>query len=323
MKNYLATSLASACIMLAACGGGGGGGTPSAGTPNSGTPASSVPAASAAAPFQAATFGTVAGPTAATILAAASSADNLAVLSSPDSGQALPRNKQELAKWAMNRYSKSANRVQAVEAIPATACPGGGSLSGSLNDANNNGDFDAGDSLSLSFNACVLEAGQLPVNGSFSIRANSLVYAANGDIANASLTMTFNNFSSYGNTLNGATTIAVNGAAVTTTYSNFTTTRGTGQPTILNYTAALSASGTLSISGLITINNNTYTLSTPTPIVFGSTYPIGGILRVTDAAGARIDIISSNLQGGFVDCDLYLPGDSVRDGRISSAWSAL
>lgn len=152
---------------------------------------------------------------------------------------------------------------------------------------------------------------------------NSISYNNVGDINSASLTMNFNNFNSYGNTLNGAALISVNGTSFSTTYSNLSSVRGSAQPVILNYTAVINSNGQITVNGLITINNNTYTLATPIAITTGIAYPISGTLRVTDAAGARIDIISSNLNGGFVDCDLYLAGDNLRDGRISSAWSAL
>lgn len=313
MKALNFSAILATSLLLIGCGGGGGGGA---------TPASTgIPLASAAAPFTVAGFGAVAGPSAATVLAATSASSGLDSIASAGGNALLPSDAAGLAKWALGRFGSTRESAQAVETIPTEACPSGGTLSGSFNDADGNEDLSAGDAVTLNFSNCVLQVGQQAVNGSFTISVNSIAYIGQ-EISSASLTMSFSNFSSYGNTLNGAATIAISGNSVSTTYTNFSSTRGSTPAVILNYTAAINGNA-LSINGLITINNNTYTLSTPTGITFGTTYPISGILRVTDAAGGRIDIISSNVSGPFVDCDLYLTGDNIRDGRISSAWSAI
>jgi hypothetical protein len=318
--NWLA-ALASATLV--ACGGGGDAGNTTSG---------GIPPTSAAAPLTTTNFGNVAGPSAASILTSAVTTDGVSIIRSSSSGSSKPSGKADnspyglatLAISSLKLKGKSSD-VSVARAVTtdSQACPGGGSLTVSFDDADDNNDLSAGDSLSLSTNNCVIEAGQPAINGSFSLRVNTISYTAAGDIASASLTMNFNNLVSAGNTMNGAVTVAISSAGITTTYQNFSNARGSATPAILNFTSAISSAGQLSINGLITVNNSTYTLSTPTPISFGSFYPVAGILRITDAAGARIDVISNGNAGGSLDCDLFLAGDNVRDGRISSTWAAL
>jgi hypothetical protein len=289
-------------------------------------PQPQVPPAAAAAPLTTANFGSVAGPTAAAILASAVADNGLEILSSASSRSnragiqsAVPSN---LALWAIKSIRPGRERAQAITPI-AQACPFGGTLSGNMNDADNNEDISAGDTITITGSNCVTESGGLAINGGLTIRVNSIAFDTVGDVTNASLSMSFSNFTSAGNTLNGAVTVSISGNTVTTAYENFSNSRPGVAASLLNFTSVISTTGTLAINGIITTNDNTYTLTTTSPLIFGSQYPIGGTLRVTDASGGRVDLISSNVSGGFLDCDLFLPGDSVRDGRISTAWSAL
>lgn len=301
---------------LVACGGGGG----------SSPPATQIPLASAAAPLGTATFGTIAGPTAAAVLASAVADNSLEIIASaasPSSASGLQSSSpSQWALWAMRSVRNGREQAQAVSSF-SDVCLFGGSLSGSLNDADNNSDLTAGDSVTVNASNCITESGGLAINGGFSIRVNSIAYNNFGNVTSASLSMSFSNFTGAGNTLNGSVNVGVANGAVTTSYENFSNARTGIATSTLNFTSVVSSTGSLSISGLITVNNNTYTLSTPTALTFGARYPIGGTLRLVDAAGGRIDFVSTNVSGGYLDCDLYLPGDSVRDGRISSAWSAL
>jgi hypothetical protein len=312
LKSILAL-VASAAV--AACGGGGGG-----------SPVPQIPPASAAAALTTGNFGSIAGPTAAAILAS-SVADNSLEIIAGSTSQANTSGLQsaspsQLALWAIRSARNGREQAQTVTSLNQ-ACPAGGSLTGSFNDSDNNDDISAGDTLTINANSCVTTTGGLAINGGFTLRVNSITYNNIGDVTSASLSMSFNNFTGAGNTLNGAVTISVSAGSVTANYQNFSNARPGAATSTLNFTSVVTNSGSLTINGLITVNNNTYTLSTPTALTFGSRYPIGGVLRVVDAAGGRIDLVSTNVSGGYLDCDLYLPGDSVRDGRISSAWSAL
>lgn len=313
MKFFQRLTMIAVSGFLLACGGGGGGG---------GSSSPLIPPASAAAPFSQTNFPTAAGTTAATILAAATSESVRDSIASAPAVNRLPNTPNGLVRWAISQRGSQRESAQAVQSFSESCVSG--SLSGSFNDANNDGDLSGGDSATFNFNNCVLQSGDPAVNGSFTMQVATAQYNSSDEIAAFSITINYSNFVSYGITLNGAATVNLNSSGLSTTYTNFASVRAGGTLSILNYTAVINNSQQMSINGLITFGNNTYTLSTPALISLGSTYPIAGYLRVTDAAGGRIDITSFLLKTvPTVDCDLYLPGDNTRDNRITSAWSAL
>lgn len=298
-------------LALVACGGGGGSG-------------SSVPPASAAAPFTIAGYSAVATPVASSLISVASSGNVLDALSADSSATpaALTRGDAVgIARWAISNWGVS-NREKpaAVEQVGAN-CPAGGSFSGSVNDRDNNLELSPGDSLSLTFSNCKFAINDLPVSGGYALTVNSITLDQFDNILTASFNTTFSNLGTAGNLLNGAVSMQINTLtdSYTASYSNFTASRGSAAPTIVNITVSANASQ-VSVSGTMTVNNNTYTLSTPVPLVFGVTYPTSGTFRVTDAAGGRIDFVTINSTLYF---DLYLPGDSVRDAQTTTTWSAL
>lgn len=298
-------------LALAACGGGGGAG-------------SSVPPASAAAPFSIASYSSVATPAASTLISVASSGNVLDALSAQSSSgpSALIRGDAVgIARWAVSNWT-SANRERpaATESF-SDFCNWSGSFSGSINDRDNNGDLSAGDSLSLTFTNCRFAEGDLPVSGSYALTVNSVTFNQFGDIATASFNTTFTNLGTAGNLLNGSVSMQINALtdSYTASYSNFTSSRGAATPTVVNVTVSANASQ-VSVSGTMTVNNNTYTLSTPSALIFGLTYPTSGTFRITDAAGGRIDFVTVDSVLYF---DLYLPGDLIRDARTTTTWAAL
>lgn len=119
--NFAAVLFISA--FMTACGGGGSGGV-----------GSGTPSASAAAPFTVANFGSVAGPSAASVLIALSGDTGLDQIASADRGIVLPSTTTKLVLWTLSRHRSVRESVQAVQTIPAEACPGGGTLSGYVND---------------------------------------------------------------------------------------------------------------------------------------------------------------------------------------------
>ncbi len=275
-------------------------------------------------PLSSTNFGNIAGAAAGSILAAAGAGSGLDALSNASANSSVRKLgglPSAWALWALNTAGPSLEQSQASES-GSEPCAAGGSLNYTFNDNDNDDDFSNGDSISFVASNCVAGVGELPINGGFAININAISYAGD-EIIGASLSMSFTNFSSVGNTLNGSVTITVANNSVTSSYTNFSNTRGASSSAILNYTTVITSNGQLSISGLITVNNDTYTLSTISPIVFGAAYPIGGLLRVTDASGARVDIISNASAGGSFVCDLYLAGDQIRDAQIASVWSAL
>ncbi|MFM7330397.1 MAG: hypothetical protein ACKO1L_01840 [Brachymonas sp.] len=106
------------------------------------------------------------------------------------------------------------------------------------------------------------------------------------------------------------------------TYEDFTLVRSS-VTSILNLTASTNMLSQLTMSGLITVDNNTYTVSTPTPISFGAYYLSAGMMRITDASGNRIDLLPNTLGGGTVDIHLYV-GSAITPTRTTNAvWTAL
>lgn len=299
-------------LVLVACGGGGGS-------------SSSVPPASAAAPFSPANYSTIATPAASSLISVASSGNIVGALSADSSngGFALLRGDSVgIARWALARMNTPVREnPKAVQSIDNVPCGFSGTLSGSANDRDNNGDLSAGDSLSIAASNCRFVSGDLPLNGNFSMTVNAVTFNAFGEVRTASLGVTFTNFGAAGNILNGAVSMQLDTTndSYSASYSNFTSTRGSGTPTVANLTVSAVGSQ-VTIAGTITVNNNTYTLSTPIPLSFGLTYPIAGTFRLTDAAGGRIDFVSSASNVVF---ELYLPGDSVRDAQITTTWASL
>jgi hypothetical protein len=307
---------------LTACGGGGGSGS------TTDTVGPRIPPASAATPFTASNFDSYAAPSAAAILASSATSDGLEGLQSANPRTSANLNTSspvKLAMWAL-RSVQTNGREQAQAVKTSTQACTSGSLSVSVDDADNNNKLSARDSINFNATNCVVKLGALPINGAFSMTFNTITLDQADDVVSASLAANFSNFSSAGNTLNGAAAMTLDRSAISITYTNFTSTRGSAPPVIFNYSASfnsLTGMPTLSINGLITINNNTYTLSTPAAMRFGTAYPIAGTLRVVDAAGGRIDIVSNSAAGGSLDFDFYAPGASVRSNRISRAWSAI
>ena len=298
-------------LALVACGGGGGAGT-------------SVPPASAAAPFSIASYSSVATPAASSLISVASSGNVLDVLAAESSSRpsALIRGDAVgIARWALSNWTVSNRELPAATESISDPCSASGSFNGTFNDQDNNGDLSPGDSASLTFSNCSFASGDLPVNGGFAITVNAVTFNQFGDIVSASLSTTFTNLGTAGNLLNGSVSMQINALtnSYTASYSNFTSSRGSATPTVVNITVSADTTE-VRVSGTMTVNNNTYTLSTPVALIFGLTYPTSGTFRITDAAGGRIDFVTVNSVLYF---DLYLPGDSIRDAQTTTTWAAL
>jgi hypothetical protein len=313
MKTIKMILAVCASAVLVACGGGGGGG---------GSTTAPVPLASAATPLSASNYSSVATPTAAALVASSTVDDTLDILSSASSeraSQALSANPMQLALFALENFGTIREQVAAVNSTNR-ACPVSGSLSGSFNDADNSTSFSSGDTLSATVVNCVLAAGQPAANGSFSMTLNSLTRGAGNVITNLNTSMSFTNFSVDGTTLNGVATLAGNpNGASSVTYSNLSSTRR-GITTIHNFTASKNSLGQVTFSGLITVGNNTYTISTVNAVTYGLNSPNAGTLRITDANNNRVDLVMSP---SALNVSLFLNGATVASNSFSVAWSAL
>jgi hypothetical protein len=309
-----------ASAALVACGGGGSGGT---------NPSAQIPPASAATPLSASNYSAVATPTAAALFAASTVGDTFDSISSVSASAPEPSNTDALSGFNPMHLSvlatnvlQSREQAQTIRSA-SQACPGGGSLSGTANDADNSNSATAGDSVTLTANNCILTVGQPAANGSFGMTFNTLTRNASGVITSLSASISFSNFSIDGSTFNGAATVSgVPNGAATISYNNFSTVRR-GSTIVYNFTNSSTAAGQVTISGLITVNNNTYTLSTVTPIVYGAYRPQSGTLRIADANNNRIELTPNSAGAGSVDIRLFLAGSSTASSTINVPWSAI
>lgn len=308
-------------ISLVACGGGGGGG--------GGTPQTQIPPASAATALSASNYSAVATPTAAALAASSTVNDTFESINSasaPANAQQpalalLSANPMQLSLLSLNYFS-AREQSQAVRSTSQN-CPGGGSLSGTANDADNSNNASAGDTLTLIANNCILATGQPAANGSMSISINALTKNTAGVISNLNIRVSFASFSIDGSAYNGEATVSgVPNGAASIVYDNFSIVRR-GVNAIYNYTSSSNAAGQVTISGLITVNNSTYTLATVSPIVYGVYRPQSGTLRISDAANNKIELSPNAAGTGSVDIRLYLAGATVPSSAVNVPWSAI
>lgn len=183
-----------------------------------------------------------------------------------------------------------------------------GSLQVTVNDADNNDEVSAGDSVTLLASQCVFETGQPAVNGSLSLRVNSIQFDRYGEVSSAGVGLNFTQFSIGDLTLNGAATVSASGGDVTLAYRHLTA-RVDDQSLVYNYTLTV-RQGSLAVNGSLSLNDSTYRLSTLQPISMGRVYPNGGQLKITDGHGAYV--LSNFQPSGYVN-RLFLAGDDLVD----------
>lgn len=218
-----------------------------------------------------------------------------------------------IAAFALKRVGAAQAMRETAQGVSSSLSPDclpGGSLLVTVNDADNNGDASAGDTVTLDATQCVFGSGQPAVSGRLTIRVNGIAYGAGGIVASASVGLTFTGFTVGDVSLDGSATASSSGDTVTLAYRNLTARQG-GQSLVYNYTLVASNSG-LRADGLITFNGSTYGMSTPQLITFGSVYPNGGLLKITDGHGAYA--LSNFQSAGYVN-QLYLAGDNVVDAQ--------
>jgi hypothetical protein len=263
-------------VLLAACGGGGG--------------------SSETAGFDAANYQSVAEPMAATVLSTGGVTATLGNMTGGELPLEIGHTPQPDPVALLKQLMAQRTREQAQQVEPfSEVCAGGGTLSGTANDADNNGDLSTGDSATITANNCVIEGVKL--NGGLSIGVSR--YTASSTSESGALTLSFSNFSAADAVLNGNATVSFDGnstqAHVSVGFSNATVT-SSGQAVTLNCTASVTVSGStssLSLAGGVGMNGHTYTLSQPVP--FSATtagLQSGGTLQIQEAVGARVKLVA-------------------------------
>lgn len=191
-----------------------------------------------------------------------------------------------------------------------------GSLLVTANDADNNNELSAGDTITLAATQCVFEVGQPAVNGSLALRVDSVQLDRFGDVSSAGVSLTFSNFRVDDFALNGVAALSASADTVTLTYRNLTALLG-DQSLVYNFTLT-ARPDSLAVSGSLGLNDSVYRLSTAQPITMGAVYPNGGQLKITDGHGAYV--LSTMQASGFVN-RLYLAGDELVDATgLLHAW---
>ncbi|MEW6705354.1 MAG: hypothetical protein AB1430_10925 [Pseudomonadota bacterium] len=299
-----ALPVALACAaLLAACGGGGGDGNDDG------------PRASAGSDINATNYQSFSGPLAHAVLdlgggtavaepfgpgptAALSGRSGLALLS------AGPR----------RAIIQSARRQTVYESN--TPCDHAGSLSTSVDDANDNNILDAGDSIAFTAASCQFAANEPPMNGGFSMTLLQVQFDGQNNPRSMQVSGSFSNLGIGSDAMNGRFQLSLGFGTdgSQTLQMSFVDLSATHGGTSLTYNATLSASysangsGSFSLQGTLKAGGETYLLEQTTG--FGTVpttlYPVSGSVRLKDAAGDTLVLEARS--GDLVDFKFYPAG---------------
>lgn len=229
--------------------------------------------------------------------------------------------------------------------VEVEPCEGGGTVTASLEDLNNNNDIDAGESVTLVADQCV--EGGARVNGTMRVQIDSLSGDPNTDFFSMALTITLDSLAvtTAGGTVNGSgtlglgvsntgpfsslATLTASSLSTSGTYgtlsfarslANFTMTMTTS-PSGFGYADAVEVSGTFVSS---TLESKSVVLTTVNPFVTPSTsnYPTGGQLTATGLNGSRARVTAQS-DGNTVLIELDADGNGVYEMSVSKLWSEL
>ena len=293
-----------ACAALAACGGGG------SDSGSSGGGGSGTPVALSASNYEVAANEAVATSLGVTDLAGQANIVTGASVSTQPNWAKIGWQQWLAARAAWNGTPTLAGASSST----TISCSGGGNLVVSANDANNNGTFDSGDSLSVTANSCV-ESG-VTVSGSFSA---SLTSNPTGDpsgcVYGVALAFTFQSFTATDSTgvatANGQFALSSNRTACSTgtdsisasTFAEtFTAAGATRSRSLIDYSATIAftpTQSTTTLAGTITstaLNGGSLTITPPTPacgkvsVLYARTNGVGVVI-VSEPPFNAVDVI--------------------------------
>lgn len=256
--------------------------------------------------------------------------------------------REQMAKLpAYMADAKAESALTGVVQSQTAACPLGGSLTVSVNDADNNGVLSAGDSLTIVSNSCVVSAGtttgslgfvinavagnyQSPTStnytlgvtmnfGNFTVTTPGLVASVNGSL---SLTAAANGVNTLDETISTPSlTMAGTYGGVTRSRSltNYSAT-ASRVPTASSYQTSYSIDATLTSTGL---SSQAISVATTTAFVRQSTdvYPSSGVMLLTDSSNAKLKLTAlSNTQ---VKEELDANGDGLYESNTTVNWTSL
>lgn len=322
------------CLLgLSACGGGGG----SAGTPSSPAPADTM-------------LGISASNYQAVGQSAVSSAlflnDTGGIVTGAESGgdPRLLRHAVDAARRAMGVASGRQAVLSGAEVRETVPCSQGGSLVIGVNDVNNNGNFDLGDSLTLDAQSCKEDGDVMQGRLALSVQALTGVYDSNNYSATLAMTLTAFSVTTGSDMAQGDGTITLTVSQTPAGVSevvlatsrlvlsgrtggqNFTTTLtdikltlrvesvGGSPRTSISYAGKLASSGFDSKQVLIT---------TPQPLVIasGDSYPSSGYLMVQGNANSTLRVTAVNRSQARLELDAQ--GDGSYETQVLKTWAEL
>ncbi len=323
------------CVALAGCGGGGGGSS----TP---PPSGSVTITSANYPVvaQQALSGAFFMVDSASAAGGTPSATGVQASLTASPVQYALAQLPRLDLWFQSRPPVAAGVIT----TSTVNCTHGGSLSVSVNDANNNSVLDAGDSFTMTMNNC--QEGADTMKGTLQMTVNSLsgniqtyvfslgvtLTLTNLEVSNAttkvvgngSLTETINSRRLYDQTVTVTTpalTLAstVAGSTHTVSLSSYTASQVLA-PSGAGYTSSVSTNGNIVISDL---GSDTLTVATLSPLVRFSTdsYPSSGQLSVADTGGRKVRLTVTNKTSVLIEADADANGSY--ELSTTKLWSEL
>jgi hypothetical protein len=286
---------------LAACGGGGGGDSAPSGV--------SVPtavrsgSASASSDLTAANASGFAGSMARAVMSGADgsvpgvSAGRESPLTRGGSG-VLSQGRLAFVFGSAARAAAGNGREQAQATSTQTvACPLGGSMTITLNDADGNQKLSAGDSANIQFNACVAEAGKPAATGTLAFTLNAVELDAQQEPSALDASITLTAFAENGfGSMSGSFRVWFKQESSTSTRERIsylgTAVAESGQTLAYSFdvygASTSSGSGSFDINGAVTVGGQTYAV---TSTVFGhgnGTLPDVGALTIRDAAGDAV-----------------------------------
>jgi hypothetical protein len=209
------------------------------------------------------------------------------------------------------------------------ACPYGGSIAVTVNDADNNNKLSAGDTASFVFNACVAEFGLPAANGSLAFTVNAVELDANDEPTALDASFTLSGFVENGfGSISGGFRVwfKEEGAASLRQRVSYLAATVVENAQTLTYdfdTYGLvgTTTGSFDVVGAVTIGGQTYTVTSD---VFSHTLgslPASGTVRLRDAAGDAV-ILRARTSTTF---DLeFLPNGASASTVLASglAWNS-
>ncbi len=296
----IATTLAAAAA-LTACGGGGGGDDTATRLPAS--------AAEVTGDFDSSNYAEVAAGAATTLTPTGALANmGVSVLAQAASVTG------DRASALDGEQRRRALRVQAQEVYQDTeSCPGGGSLSYVINDADNNDDYSAGDSWSETYSNCNI--GGMVLNGTAGVTVRS-ASSTGIDVAVSINQLSIGDAVLHGT---GGLVFSVSGSqyAATVTFASMSLAASGAETVTLGHTTSFSYNemtgvSTLALEGPVLVGSDSFWLDQAASFTLpaGKNVPRSGDLTILDKDGDRVVVVGT-AQG--LRYDFYKKGSNTPD----------